>query len=200
MKSTHSQVEKSEQMINREIVATVDCNEPEGKITRSVWFMPLSMENLKTLWEKSCQFDILFSEEVKQDQKNFLRLFLYEGPNGPETKGLFFIVDDFVGSFYMNKIVPGVDASVHYSFFDRRQKGRVRLVREMLRYAFNQYGFRRLSVEIPMYATYNTMKFVEEIGFIKEGRKRKAVRFHGDWFDVNEYGILREEVLDATQR
>jgi RimJ/RimL family protein N-acetyltransferase len=182
-------------MLVEDIVATMECNEPEGVVTRNVWFMPLSMDNLKTLWEKSKQFDVLFTEEVRQSEQKFLELFLYEGPNGPETRGLFFVVDDFVGVFYMDHIVPGIDAHVHYSFFDRRQKGRVKLVKKMLRFAFESYGFRRLSVEIPLYATYNTRKFVEEIGFKVEGRKRKGTQYKGEWFDVLQYGILREEIV-----
>ncbi len=181
-----------------DIVASVVCNEPEGPVTRKVWFMPLSMENLKILWEKSKQFDTLFSEEVRDNMDRFIKLFLYEGPDGPATRGLFYVVDDFVGVFYMNHIVPGLDASVHYSFFDRRQRGRVRLVREMLKHAFTAYGFRRLTVETPMYVKYNTRSFVEEIGFKSEGRKRKAAYFKGEWFDVLQYGILREEALNGS--
>lgn len=181
-------------MIN---VITVECNEPKlGKVIHTIKPMVFSVENLKTFWEKSRQFKTLFTEEVGQDFKKFLELFLTEHEDGTiEPRGLFWVMDDFVGVFYMTEIIPEVDAIVHYTFFDRRQKGRSELIRAMLKYAFAKYNFRRLTVEVALYASVATMKFVEEVGFKKEGRLRSKVRYADRWFDLNIYGILREEIV-----
>lgn len=173
------------------------CHEPEGDILRNVRFMTMTPENLKSFWDHSKQFKTLFSADVK-DFKGFMNLIIDGGADGltPTSKGLFWVVDDFVGMFYMTKIEP-IDALVHYSFFDRRHKGRHELVFEMLKYVFNRYGFQRLSVEIPMFVTKHTFQFIERIGFKHEGRKRKAASYSNELFDVNLFGILRHEVLST---
>jgi RimJ/RimL family protein N-acetyltransferase len=170
------------------------CDEPEGQIDRAVRFMPLTLENLKKFWDRSRQFPTLFGEEISADYTKFLNLIMHEGPNGIEINGLFWVVDDFVGMYYMTEIEPGFDAQVHYSFFDRRQKGRVNLSKAMLHYAFEKYEFRRFSVEIPLFVSKMTLNFIEEIGFKKEGRKRMKALYKGQWFDVSCYGLLREEL------
>ena len=64
----------------------------------------------------------------------------------------------------------------------------------MLKYVFNRYEFNRLSVEIPMFVTEHTFKFVERIGFRVEGRKRKAASYSGELFDVKIFGLLRSDI------
>lgn len=179
-----------------EPILVVTCHEPEGAVERSVRPMKLTLENLRIFWEKARQFKYLFDSEINDDFAKFCRLFLQEGPNGVESKGLFWVVDDFVGVIYMNRIVVGVDALVHYTFFDRRHRGRHELIREMIRYGFRKYNFRRLSVEVPMYAQRATQQFVLHLGFIEEGRKRKLAWHNDDWFDVKLFSILKEEALN----
>lgn len=180
-------------------ILSAKCDEPEGLTTRFVRFMKLTPENLQQFWLKSRKFKVLFNSEIANDFAKFLDVFLDGGTDGmsPTPRGIFYVVDDFVGIFYMTEIIPGVDANLHYSFFDRRQKGRVQLVRTMIEYAFNHYQFRRLSAQVPLFVNKFTIDFLREIGFKREGRKRKARLYNGEWFDVNYYGILREEVLNG---
>lgn len=182
-----------------EPVLTAVCDEPEGQIERSVRPMILTVENLQRFWEESRHFKTLFSAQVNGDFKKFCELFLYSGPDGElRTNGLFWLVDDFVGVFYMTSIKPCEDAQVHYAFFDRRHFGRETLTREMIKYVFRKYNFRRLTVEIPYYASRLAFQFTESVGFKKEGRKRKAVYYNDDWFDVAQFGILKEEALNGS--
>ncbi len=176
-------------------VLSVLCHEPEGNIVRNVRFMTLDPDNIKRFWTESSKFKTLFSSSV-QSFEEFMNLIIDGGYDGmtPTSKGLFWVVDDFVGMFYMTRIEVGKDALVHYSFFDRRHKGRYELVYEMLKYVFQRYQFNRLSVEVPLYAYKNTSQFVERIGFKKEGRKRKASMYDGELFDVSLFGILRSEI------
>lgn len=59
-------------------------------------------------------------------------------------------------------------------------------------YLFEDYGMRKLSGE-----TYETnrriQRLLERFNFTEEGRKRKAVRFDGEWIDLVLYGLLRSE-------
>ena len=160
--------------------------------------MVLTPENLRTFWEKSRQFKTLFSTEVRGDFKRFLEIFLSDGPNGIQANGLFWVVDDFLGLMYMTDMIPGVDAKCHISFFDKRIRGREPLVKAMLHHAFERYGFHRLSLEIALYINSRNsalLRFAENVGFKHEGRKRSAAFHDGVWYDVNLFGILKEEII-----
>jgi RimJ/RimL family protein N-acetyltransferase len=182
-------------ILEEEPVLSAVCDEPKiGRITRNIRFMKLTIENLKEFWIKSKEYPTLFGEEISGDYTKFLNFIVKEGVNGIEITGLFWVIDDFVGMYYMTDIDPGFDANVHYSFFDRRQKGRVELSRAMLRYAFEKFEFRRLSVEIPLFVSKRTLQFIVDVGFKGEGRKRQKALYNGKWFDVGCYGLLREEL------
>jgi RimJ/RimL family protein N-acetyltransferase len=159
--------------------------------------MPLSSENIDRLWKQAKAFPHIFGKETLGDAKEFINMFVQFDGEIPIVNGLFYIVNDFQGAFYLTDIVPEEDALAHYTFFDKRHHGRETLVREMLKYVFKKYGFHRLSVQIPNYATSQARHFIQGCGFIYEGKKRKAARFKGDWFDVNLYSILRSEVLNG---
>lgn len=170
------------------------CHEPEGPVLRHVYKMPLTAENLGAFWDRAKNFRTIFTADVNGDFKRFCETFISDDGYDVRAHGLFWVVDDFVGVYYMTHITE-IDANVHYTFFDRRQRGRADLTRAMLKYAFDKYGFWRLSVQIPMYASKHTFGFVRSLGFKEEGRKRKAVEYDGQRFDVMLLGILREEIL-----
>lgn len=179
-----------------ERILSCECDEPDGKKMRHVYKMPLDMENLKKFWETSRDLQTIFSKETRGNFHAFVELLMTGEGADVYPNGLFFVVDDFAGIFYMTRIVPGVDALLHYVFFDRRHKGRAQLVKEMLKWAFVHYSFKRLSAELPAYVSANTKDFVDrQLGFTREGRKRKAVEYKGTMFDLNLYGILREEAF-----
>ena len=177
----------------------VVCHEPEGDITRRVKQMALTPQNLRTFWDKARQFETLFTAEINGDFRKFLEVFLRQLPDGSvESNGLFWLVDDFVGILYLTDIIAGVDAHAHFTFFDKRLRGREELVKQMLQFVFARYKFQRLTVEAALFASPSTFKFVERLGFKLEGRKRSARMYKGQWFDVNIYGILRHEVLNGS--
>lgn len=159
--------------------------------------MPLSAENLQAFWEHAKQYPVIFGKEVLNNADDFVKLFVYNENGEFRTNGLFFVVNDFLGIFYLSDIIPAEDALAHYTFFDRKHHDRKDLVIAMLKYVFKHYGFRRLSVQIPNYATPQARHFVQACGFQYEGKRRKAAYYKNDWFDVNCYGILREEVLNG---
>src|SRR5690606_16516863 len=123
--------------------------------------------------------------EVAGDFEKFVNIFISVSEDGTlQSDGLFWVVDDFVGVFYMNNIIPTIDATLHYAFFDKRMKGRIDLCIEMINFIFEKYQFRRLTVEIPTYASPHTSYIVEKvIGFKYEGKKRGFRYFDGKWFD-----------------
>lgn len=180
-----------------DVILTTICRERRGVVKREVRKLVFSMENINKFWEKSRKYPVLFNEEVSNDFKKFVEMFLRQVGDQFTMDGLFWVIDDFVGVYYLNHIVPEVDAQVHYSFFDGVQNGREELTKEMITYVFNRYEFHRLSVNIPCFANDPTFNFVERLGFKFEGKKRKAAKFNGDWFDVKMYGLLRENHLNG---
>jgi RimJ/RimL family protein N-acetyltransferase len=177
-----------------DVIVSAVCSEPEGEITREIRQMALTPDNLKTFWDKARVFTTLFTEDIRNDFKRFLEVFLRTQPDGGvEAMGLFWVLDDFIGVYYMTELRAGIDAQVHYTFFDRRHNGRVLISRELMRYVMQKYQFHRLSAAIPLY-NKQALKFVEDVGFVKEGRKRQATLHGNDWMDVNLYGILNTEV------
>lgn len=179
------------------------CPEPEGSIIRYVYPMPLTPQNVKLFWEKARVFKTLFTKELNQDFHSFTETLLSGDVDNVTSNGLFWRVDDFVGIFYVTDITE-YDANIHYTFFDRRHKGRHNLVRSMIKYGFNKYGFHRVSAAIPYHVSKKEDKdkealnqgvfsFIKSVGLVPEGRKREAALFDGEWFDVQLFGILKQE-------
>lgn len=161
-----------------------------------------SIQTLEKFWDKARQFPTVYGHEITNDIQAFVSLFFTPELDGTlSSNGLFWVLNDFTGVFYLTEIREDTgeltDANAHYTFFDRRHRGRAPLVREMLQFWFNKYGFQRLSAEIPNYVTPQARHFAQECGMSYEGKRRKAAKYKGSWFDVNIYGILRDEVLNG---
>lgn len=182
-------------LIDKYHVLSQLCHEPEGDFKRSIRLMPLSLENLKAFWEKAKIHRTLFNEEIRGDFKEFLKVFLLENAAGEiEPTGLFWVLDDFAGVYYLSKIVPGRDAQAHVNMLDGRFKGREEVSKRLLLHAFEEYGFHRLTVHVPVYIKPNVIRFIRRLGFVSEGRIREVVPYKDKWFDVFAFGILKDEI------
>jgi len=179
-----------------ETVLVSRCEEVDGVVDRTVHKFVFTPSNLQAFWEQAKKYRVLFGEEVRDDYRKFLST-LFRQENGLiQLNGLFYMVDDMVGTYYATNIKPGLDATVHYSFFDGRHHGRVDMTKRMLVYFFKMYDFQRLTVILPKYATKKTHNFVHKsLGFKEEGRIRNATLFDGEYFDVTIFGILKDEAL-----
>lgn len=182
-------------------ILSVVCDEPEGKIVRTIRPLRLSKQSLHILFHKFEQFRTIIGLEFDGSFEQFCNLFLSQNKDGTvDSNGIFWVVDDFIGVFYMTDYRPGVDAVIHYSFFDRRHKGRVNLIHQMMKYVFEVLKFHRLTVKIPLYAKQSVMYFTETfLGFRKEGRLVEAVFFDGKWFDINIYGMTETELSERLK-
>lgn len=180
-----------------EPIFDVICNEPEGPVTRTVYKLSLDYETLYRFWLNANKYATLFGEELHSDPKTFLNMFFTFHPDGRvESNSMFYVIDDFVGMFRLCDYEPnGDDVMVHYTFFDRRHKGRVELMRRMIRYIFDELKFTRVSAELPAYVKSHIAKFLTEtVGFVYEGKKRHAVTYNGKKFHINLYGLTVEDI------
>lgn len=179
-------------------VIAVECNEPEYQGYRTIRFSKLSKEKLRYYYEKMKEFDVLFNDWIRGDETEFIHSFLRnDGQGGIEATGIIWEVDD-VGIIFLTQIVPGAKANAHFTFWDKRLKGREDLVREFLEIGMKELQFKRVEVEIPFYA-YPLFKFVEKVGFKNEGRKRNAILYKNQWFDTNLYSVIPEDFEDGEQ-
>lgn len=176
-----------------DVILSVECREPEGTVVRHVRRCGLSFEKLRELWERLGQFEVIFNTQHHHDFGEFVKHFIVQREDGEfEPTGLFWEVDD-VGILYLTDIRPGYEALAHFSFWDRRYRGREELLRAMIRYNFDLLKLHRMSCEVPLFASA-LMGFAERMGFVKEGRKRKTTWYKGQWFDSNLYSMLSDEV------
>lgn len=182
-------------------ILSVECEEHAGSVTRNVYPMALTLQNLKTFWELSKPFKTLFNRDIKENFEEFCKLFIaVDGDGNYTSNGLFWVVDDFIGVFYITDISPGLDAKCHFTFFDKKLQGRSDLFRELIRYVFAKYKFRRLTAEVPMYLNRRLREFLEkEVGLKREGFKRQAAFYNNDYFGVAILGILPEDIMPSEQ-
>lgn len=179
------------------IILEYECDEKGGKVTRTIREFLATPRNIRLFWEQARRFDFLFAKKIKDDFSAFVNMFFMQGPDGTIVQnGLFYVVDNFVGLYYLTDISE-YEASVHYTFFDGRQRGRRDMTKEMIRYIFRTFDFNRITTQIPVYVSSHVFTFVEGLGFVKEGCYRKAMPLDGKMFDIKLYGMLKAEALNG---
>ena len=167
------------------------------EVEHDVWMMSFSVDNLRRLWDKSKNHRILFDDDINGDFHTFCNIFIGHNGDNVIPKGLVYIMDDFTGMVFISNVTSR-EASVHFSFFDGRL--RYEIAREMLKYIFDEYGFERLNTTVVPFGSKYLYKFVETMGFVKEGTKRKSLRYKDEMFDLYLYGLLRDEFFDKEEK
>lgn len=177
---------------------SAQCDEPEGNIIRSVYLFDYSPDNVMKLYNQAKKFPTIFSREFTTPDE-FIAMFMYRNTSGViEPCGVLHIIDDFVGTFYLDRIDHHTnEADVHYCFFDGRFRGRIPLIDKACNYAFDVYGLERLNVSIPAYVPLMTRHHVTLCGFTEEGKKRSAIPYKGKRFDLYTYGRLKGEIANV---
>ena len=154
----------------------------------------LTFATLKGYYDRLKEFKTVFNSYIANNIDDFITLFVSgDGKDDIKATGLIWEVDD-VGIFYLTDIAVGHDALAHFNFWDRRLRGRERLIRGAVWYAMNEFDLHRVTVEVGMFAAKWLPSAVERIGFKREGRKREALKYEGKWFDSLIYSMLKSEV------
>jgi RimJ/RimL family protein N-acetyltransferase len=68
-------------------------------------------------------------------------------------------------------------------------------MRVLLRYAFTELNLHRVGLEVFGYNT-RAIRAYEKVGFIHEGRQRRALHRDGEWADILFMGILKKEFIE----
>jgi RimJ/RimL family protein N-acetyltransferase len=148
----------------------------------------LSRAWLEELWEQIQKHKSMFWEPTHAELENFVDIVLRPGH-------LFFEVYKFgylTGFFYFTNVATLTDIQLHGIAFDRKLTDKIPVVRKMISWLFENFQIER--VEVAVVTRFEaTMRFVERIGFVKEGTRRKAVIYRGRWRDQAMYSVTREE-------
>jgi hypothetical protein len=56
---------------------------------------------------------------------------------------------EIVGILFLHSVVPGVEANLHFAFFDSNLVGKRTLLKQFIAKCFRDFGFRRLVIQFP---------------------------------------------------
>lgn len=165
-------------------------SEISSKLERLEWKpFVTTQESVVELWNKLQEFPQVFDDFGKGNFDEFVgKLF--------HRNNLFFDIGDGLGIACGFGVRPGLDMVLHLVMFDKRLRGREPLFLEMMGFCFDRLKLRRMTAIIAS-DCQTAIRLVQRLGFVREGVMREALKRNDHLFDVECYGILREE-FDAT--
>jgi hypothetical protein len=143
-------------------------------------------EEFEIFWNEISKYDTLFGNDYMKNKDRYQATLLQ-----PDTYPL-----KYNGGYVIfSSGIPGLNVEVHPIFTDHKMSIHAELFREILMWAFLQYGFLRIETFIAEYA-YSVKRFImKKMGFTHEGTLRKRIIHNGTPMDIDVYSILREEVI-----
>jgi hypothetical protein len=63
----------------------------------------------------------------------------------------------------------------------------------LIKHCFNGMGMQRLTTTV-LSNNRRSIKLTEKVGFVKEGRLRKAFKMDDKYYDIIQYGLLKEDL------
>ena len=134
-------------------------------------FSPIPEAKLSYILYRMVEHDTFWSDFEKGRREAAARILsnpntlvfeVWETGKGVQPAGVIIFTD----------IVPGADAKCHFIFFDGKLRNKTGLLKNMMRWAFDNLRVHRLSAEIPDYA-FALVKYAREhLGFRYEAEER----------------------------
>ena len=154
-------------------------------------WLELTKEKALWLWEKLNEIPGLWDDfTVNRPDLFFKEL------SSPDSVWL--EKDDGNGILYLKRVVPGLSASGHVVYWDKRLRGREEFTMDTLRWMMQNIPLQKINLFLPDYAGA-ARNFAVRCGFTLEGRIRKWSYSGGRTFDVYVYGITREEAFELVE-
>lgn len=163
-------------------------------IIRSLRAVVVDRENrelLQEVWEKLRDKTEIFADQTRDNPYYFLAVltqpgaehFYYWPSERKKPSGIMSVME----------ILPGSSASFHASFWeDEPFSERLKVAEELIDHMFAEHNLNRLTVAIPDFHK-TAIRSTRLLGFRYEGALRKAHLYGGRYYDVQLYGLLREE-------
>lgn len=149
----------------------------------------ITEKSVDELWDKLQQFPQVFDDFGKNDKQGFVARLM-------QRNNIFIDIGPGLGLAAGMAVRPRVDMVLHLVMFDRRLRGREGLFFEIMDEFFKTLQLRRMTAMLASDARTG-IKLVQRLGFTQEGLMRDALLRDGQLFDIEIYGILKEE-FDAT--
>src|SRR5215472_5086698 len=161
-----------------------------------VTFRPLVLTHgkLEYLWERMRLYPQLFDDLIPRTFEAFR-----EGMMSPANQFYEFVRDDeVIGLAAATNVRPRLDCNIHIVMFDRRLRGREKVMLDALRDFALRAKLRRITAVLPE-DNKTAIKLALRLGFMHEGTMRKAHLRDGIYRDFLIFGILGEELFDLNR-
>jgi hypothetical protein len=152
-----------------------------------------NVDDLRIVWDQYSRYKVLFSDVVLRDFNHFTAVVLSRSTVVLEVS----CERKRIGLLYATDITMNGSALVHFIFWDRKTKGRQRLILAVLQWGMDELELHKVNMTVPVYA-YAALHRIHKMGIRIEGRRLEAILFDGKWRDVLEFGILRSELTDEV--
>lgn len=155
---------------------------------KGIKFLELtSQEKVLELWERLNQISGLWDDFTVNRPDLFV-----QGLQAPNSVWL--ERTDGNGILYLKNVIPGLSASGHLVYWDKRLRGREEETMEALRWVMQSIPLQKINLFLPDYAG-SLRRFAERCGFKQEGCIRRWSYSGGKTFDVYVFGITRDEAF-----
>ncbi len=154
----------------------------------------LTPGKIQELWEEYRKHDVLFSDYTEGKVEPFLDLLLSSSSIWWEIFSL--VEEKPIGVMCATRIIPHFEANGHFAIWSGKARGKEKLILETMRWLFDRYDLHRMTAEVAAYQR-GVVRFVERLGFTREGEKREAVVKDGKWLGLELFGMTREELEEA---
>jgi len=142
-------------------------------------------QKLLNLWEIVSQYPTTFADGTKNPE-DFIRRLLAKNTIVIETDG---------GVILIEHIDIGVSAEFHATFWDHKLSPRKDELKEILLWVFLTFNLERLETTVASYARAVKRFLKDRLGFVYEGTLRNAIKNQNEFYNLEIYSILRDEVL-----
>ena len=146
----------------------------------------LTPEKLRALWETFSGISGLLDDYGKGRFDIFVSKFC-------DPDSIWLECTDFPGVVYATGIRAGLSAFVHFTFLDRKLRGREQFLLDVLQWLVNMLQLEKVNCFVPDYCR-TLLAFLGRLGFTTEGKIRNWSRHDGQLFSVVALGMTKEEV------
>lgn len=175
-----------------------------------LYLRPIVLEDLDDLYaiqrnELVARYNTIGIPENKDFTKNLIELSINDTNNFGKTKFWWAVIkkdtNEFIGEAGLNlSLVKYKSGEIFYGLSPQFwKKGyATEVVNTILNYCFVDLNLHRITAGV---ATENTasIRLLERVGMVREGKHRKILPIRGDWWDNYEYAILEEDFFKKEE-
>ena len=147
-----------------------------------IFYRFLSPEQLEGTFEQAKPY----LPDSLRNLKEFIALYL-------SKDSMFFEVGDYLGAFWLTRIVPGWKADVHITLWDDKARDQHIAAKAFLKELMFKLKLRRINAYIPQHLE-PALKYALRLGFHQEGVIHYGDYYDGDLRDVYMLGLYEEDL------